>query len=170
MVRGTKGAMKDAPGVMGGRIEARLTELGLTLPAPAAPVASYVPYVVAGTFVFISGQLPMDRNGPTFLGKLGDTLTVEDGRAAARLCALNVLAQLKAACAGDLDRVRACVKLGGFVNATPAFSEHPQVVNGASDLIVQVFGEGGRHARFAVGASSLPFEVAVELDAIFELR
>lgn len=155
---------------MGGDVEQRLKALGVTLPAPAAPIASYLPYIVTGRFVYISGQLPRALNGPEIRGKLGDELTVEDGRKAARLCALNVLAQLKAACAGDLDRVVRCVKLGGFVNAAPEFQDHPQVINGASDLIVAIFGERGRHTRFAVGASSLPLDAAVEIDAVFEIR
>jgi enamine deaminase RidA (YjgF/YER057c/UK114 family) len=155
---------------MSGQVDERLKALGITLPAPAASVASYLPFVVTGSFVFISGQLPRALNGPEIRGKLGDALSLEDGRKAARLCALNVLAQLKAACEGDLDRVVRCVKLGGFVNAVPAFRDHPQVINGASDLIVEVFGEAGRHARFAVGAPSLPLDAAVEIDAVFEIR
>jgi enamine deaminase RidA (YjgF/YER057c/UK114 family) len=155
---------------MSGEIDRRLEALGIILPAPAAPVASYVPFVVSGALVFISGQLPRMGGGPDMRGKVGQDLSLEEAKKAARLCALNVLAQLKEACASDLDRVRRCVKLGGFVNAVPEFSEHAQVINGASDLIVDVFGERGRHARFAVGAPSLPFDAAVELDAVFEIR
>jgi enamine deaminase RidA (YjgF/YER057c/UK114 family) len=155
---------------MSGKVDQRLEALGITLPAPAAPIASYLPFVVTGPLVFISGQLPRALNGPEIRGKLGGELTLEDGRKAARLCAINVLAQLKAACGGDLDRVVRCVKLGGFVNATAAFRDHPQVMNGASDLIVEVFGERGRHARFAVGAPSLPLDAAVEIDAVFEIQ
>jgi enamine deaminase RidA (YjgF/YER057c/UK114 family) len=150
-------------------IEARLAELGITLPEPAAPVANYVGYVVTGNLVFISGQVTFGRDGLEYQGKVGAEFTVEDGAAAARLCAINLLAQLKAACGGDLERVRRCVKLGGFVNAVPEFADHPKVVNGASDLMVEVLGDRGRHARFAVGAGSLPLNVAVEVDAVFEI-
>ena len=153
---------------MPGRIEARLGELGVTLPPAPAPAANYVPYVVTGNLVFISGQIagtPAEKH----LGKLGGELNVEQGQKAARASALNVLAQLKEACGGDLDRVRRCVKLGGFVNCTPDFRDMPQVVNGASDLMVEVFGDAGRHARFAVGAPNLPFDFAVEVDAVFEI-
>jgi enamine deaminase RidA (YjgF/YER057c/UK114 family) len=150
-------------------IEARLAELGITLPEPAAPVANYVGYVVTGNLVFISGQVTFGPDGLEYQGKVGAQFTVEDGAAAARLCAINLLAQLKAACGGDLERVRRCVKLGGFVNAVPEFTDHPKVVNGASDLMVEVLGDRGRHARFAVGAGSLPLNVAVEVDAVFEI-
>jgi enamine deaminase RidA (YjgF/YER057c/UK114 family) len=155
---------------MSGSVEERLEALGLSLPAPAAPIASYVPFTVTGGLVFISGQLPMGTDGPQFRGKLGEALSVEDGQKAARLAALHVLAQLKAACDGDLGRVTRCLKLGGFVNAAPGFSAHAQVMNGASDLIVEVFGARGRHARFAAGASSLPLDAAVEIEAVFEVR
>jgi enamine deaminase RidA (YjgF/YER057c/UK114 family) len=155
---------------MAGRIEARLAELGLTLPAPAPPVASYVPYVVSGSLVFISGQIPRAVNGPEIRGKLGGALSLKDGQSAARMCAINLLSQLKAACAGDLDRVVRCVKLGGFVNATPEFYHHHRVIDAASDLIVEVFGELGRHARFAAGAPSLPLDAAVEIEAVFEIQ
>ncbi|NWG45021.1 MAG: RidA family protein [Alphaproteobacteria bacterium] len=154
---------------MAGRIDARLRQLGITLAAAPPPAANYVPFVVSGALVFIAGQVPFDGKGLPYRGKLGGGVSIEEGQAAARLCALNILAQLKAACGGDLDRVRACVKLGGFVNATPDFPDHPKVMNGASDLMVEVFGEAGRHARFAVGAPSLPFDVAVEVDAVFEI-
>lgn len=150
-------------------IEARLAELGITLPEPAAPVANYVGYVVTGNLVFISGQVTFGPDGLEYQGRVGAQFTVEDGAAAARLCAINLLAQLKAACGGDLERVRRCVKLGGFVNAVPEFTDHPKVVNGASDLMVEVLGDRGRHARFAVGAGSLPLNVAVEVDAVFEI-
>lgn len=154
---------------MTSKIEAKLNELGLELPAPAAPVATYVPYVVTGSLVFISGQVPLTANGLEYQGKVGDIYSVEDGQAAARLCALNILAQAKTAAGGDLDRLARCVKLGGFVNCTPDFDKHPLVINGASDLIAAVMGDAGRHARFAVGAPSLPMDVAVEVDATFEL-
>lgn len=154
---------------MAGRIEARLAELGLELPRPARPVGTYVPYVVTGSLVFVSGQVPLALEGIAYRGKLGRDLSPEEGQAAARLCAVNLLAQLREACGGDLDRVRRCVKIGGFVNCTDDFQAHPAVVNGASDFLVEVFGEAGRHARFAVGAPSLPFDSAVEIDGIFEI-
>ena len=149
-------------------IHRRLAELGLTLPAAAAPAANYVPWVVAGNLLHVSGQLPMQDGKVAVTGKLGGGLTLEQGQEAARLCALNILAQVQAAC-GDLGRVRRCVKLGGFVNATPDFTDHPKVVNGASDLMVAVLAEAGRHARFAVGVAGLPFDAAVEVDAVFEI-
>jgi enamine deaminase RidA (YjgF/YER057c/UK114 family) len=151
------------------KIDARLQELSIALPTPPVPVASYVPYVISGKQVAISGQIPVGPDGPLYIGKIGADLTVEDGQAAARLCALNVLAQLKSACGGDLDRVRRCVKLNVFVNAVPDFARQPEVANGASDLMVAVFGEAGKHARAAVGAGSLPRGVAVEVDALFEI-
>lgn len=155
---------------MPGKIDARLKELGIELPQPVAPVASYVPYVKTGALVFISGQVPIGPKGLLYQGKVGDEISQEEAIAAARLCALNILAQLRAACDGDLDRVTACVKLGGFVNGAPGFDQHPAVINGASDLIGEVFGDKGKHARFAVGANGLPFNVAVEIDAIFEIE
>jgi enamine deaminase RidA (YjgF/YER057c/UK114 family) len=153
---------------MPGKIERRLAELNITLPEPPAPVASYVPYVVSGNLVFISGQVTMAAGGLQYVGTVGKELSLEDGKAAARLCAINVLAQLRAA-ASDLDRVTRCVRLGVFVNAVPGFAQHPEVANGASDLIGDVFGDAGRHSRAAVGAGSLPRNVAVEVDAVFEL-
>lgn len=154
---------------MTGMIDKRLAELGITLPSPPAPVASYVPYVTSGNLVFISGQVTLTEGGLKYVGVVGKELSLEDGQAAARLCAINVLAQLKAALSGDLDRVRRCVKLGVFVNAVPEFNQHPEVANGASDLIGEVFGDAGRHARAAVGAGSLPRNVAAEVEAIFEI-
>jgi enamine deaminase RidA (YjgF/YER057c/UK114 family) len=153
---------------MTGRIEARLRELGIELPKPPAPVASYVPSVAVGNLIFLSGQVTAAPQGLQYVGVVGTDLSVEDGKAAARLCATNVIAQLKAAC-GDLDRVKRCVKLTVFVNAAPDFSQHPEVANGASDLLVEVFGDAGRHARSAVGAGSLPRGVACEVEAIFEI-
>jgi enamine deaminase RidA (YjgF/YER057c/UK114 family) len=153
-----------------GTIASRLEELGITLPTPAKPVANYVAYTVSGNLVFISGQVPYGPDGLEYQGKVGSDLTTEDGIAAARLCAINILAQLRAALDGDLERVVRCLKLGGFVNAVPDFADHPAVVNGASNLMVEVLGDRGRHARFAVGAGSLPLNVAVEVDAIFEVR
>lgn len=152
-----------------GRVEARLQELGITLPTPPAPVASYVPFVIAGKLVHVSGQVSVDASGG-IKGKLGDTIEVEEGQAAARLCGLNLLAQVKAACGGDLDRLKRVVKLGGFVNVTPDFSPIPQVVNGCSDLMVAVFGDAGKHARSAVGVANLPLDFAVEVDGVFELE
>jgi enamine deaminase RidA (YjgF/YER057c/UK114 family) len=154
---------------MAGRIEARLAELGLELPRPGRPAGTYVPYVVTGSLVFVSGQVPLALEGIAYRGKLGRDLSPEEGQAAARLCAVNLLAQLREACGGDLDRVRRCVKIGGFVNCTDDFQAHPAVLDGASDFLVEVFGEAGRHARFAVGAPSLPFDSAVEIDGIFEV-
>jgi enamine deaminase RidA (YjgF/YER057c/UK114 family) len=150
-------------------IEKRLQTLGITLPTPPAPVASYVPYVVTGNLVFISGQITLTPEGIKFVGKVGADLTLEDGKAAAKLCAINLLAQLKAACGGDLGRARRCVKLGVFVNATPDFTQHPEVGNGASDLIVAALGDAGKHSRAATGAGSLPRGVAVEVDGVFEI-
>ncbi len=149
-------------------IENRLKDLGITLPEPPAPVASYVPFTIADRIVFISGQIPLENGKVQFIGRIGDGMTVEDGQLAARLCAVNVLAQLKAA-AGDLARVKRCLKLGVFVNATPEFTRQPEVANGASDLIAAVLGDAGKHARAAVGVASLPRGVAVEVDAVFEL-
>lgn len=154
---------------MSGRVDTRLKELSITLPKAAPPVASYVPYVITGNLVYISGQVTMGPSGLEYVGQLGKEFTVEQGQAAARLCALNVIAQLQQACGGNLDRVMRCVKVTGFVNAVPGFAQHPEVINGASDLIVQVFGDMGRHARAAVGAGSLPRNVAVEVEAIFEI-
>ena len=154
---------------MTGEVEKRLAGLGITLPKPAAPAANYVPFVVAGPLVFISGQVTVGPAGIEYVGKLGREFSVEDGQAAARLCAINLLAQLRVACGGDLDRVRRCVKLGVFVNCTADFTEQPQVANGASDLMVAALGDSGRHARAAVGAPSLPLGVAVEVDGIFEI-
>ncbi|MFN3959964.1 MAG: RidA family protein [Parvularculaceae bacterium] len=151
-----------------GPIDQRLTKLGITLPTPNAPVANYVPFVKSGDLLFVSGQISL---GPAGLvkGKLGATLTLEEGVAAARLCGINILAQLKAALGGDLNRVMRIVKLGGFVNCTPDFEDQPKVINGASDLMVSVFGEAGKHARAAVGAPNLPMGAAVEVDAVVEV-
>jgi len=154
---------------MAGKIDARLAELGITLPAAAAPAANYIPYVVSGNLVFVSGQVTFLNGELQYLGKVGADLSVEDGYHAARLYALNLIAQVKEACGGDLDRVVRTVKLGGFVNCGPDFNDHPKVINGASDLMAEVFGDAGRHARFAVGAPSLPLGVATEVDGIFEI-
>jgi enamine deaminase RidA (YjgF/YER057c/UK114 family) len=154
---------------MSGRIEGRLMERGIELPEAPIPAANYVPWVKTGSLVFIAGQIPVWNGERRFLGRVGGDLTLEDGQAAARLVALNVLAQLRAACGGDLDRVVRAVRLGMFVQCTPEFGEHPMVANAASELLVDVFGEAGRHTRAAVGAPSLPFGVAVEIDAVFEV-
>ena len=150
-------------------IEARIAELGLTLPEPAKPVASYVSYVRSGEQVTISGQLSNDANGG-IKGTVGVDVTPEQALEAARLCGLNLIAQIKAACDGDLDRVVRIVKLGGFVQAGPDFTAIPAVINGCSDLMVQVFGDAGKHARSAVGVYKLPLGFAVEIDAIVEIR
>lgn len=150
-------------------VDKRLSELGITLPAPGNPAGNYVPFVIAGDLVFMAGQVPRAEGRIVYAGKVGKDLGIEEGQAAARLCALNLLAQLQLACAGDLDRVARCVRLGGFVNCGPDFREHPAVVNGASDLMVEVFGDRGRHARTAVGASALPLDSAVEVEAVFQL-
>jgi len=148
----------------------KLADLGITLPAPSVPVASYVPYTVAGNLVFISGQLPLENGKVQVTGTLGNDVDVATGQKAARLCALNILAHLQNACAGDLDRVSACLRLGGFVASAAGFTDQPQVVNGASELMVDVLGDAGRHARFAVGVAALPRGAAVEVDAIFAIR
>ncbi|WP_421694931.1 RidA family protein [Aestuariivirga sp.] len=153
-----------------GQIDKRLAELGITLPEAVKPVANYVPWSRTGNLVFISGQGPIDNGKITLQGCLGDTISLEDGYKSARLCAINVLAQLKDACGGDLDRVKRVVKLVGFVNATAAFTDHPKVINGASDLMVEVFGDKGRHARSAVASPSLPFGISTEVEAIIEVE
>lgn len=153
---------------MSGTIDARLAALGITLPHPAPPAGAYVPFVQAGGLLFVAGQLPIKGGEIVYRGHLGAGVSLEDGVAAARLSGLNLIAQVKAACR-DLDCVRRVVKLGGFVAATAAFTDHPKVLNGASDLMVDVFGDAGRHARFAVGAASLPLGAAVEVDGIFEI-
>jgi len=154
---------------MAGRIDAKLAELGIQLPKPATPVANYVPFVIVGNIVFVSGQVTLRDGKLAYAGKVGTDLTVDEGYQAARVCCLNLLAQLREACGGDLDRVRRVVKLGGFVNCDAAFKDQPKVINGASDLMVEVFGDAGRHARFAVGAPSLPSGTATEVDGIFEI-
>jgi enamine deaminase RidA (YjgF/YER057c/UK114 family) len=152
-------------------IEQRLRELNIILPEVALPAANYVPYVKSGHLVFISGTLPMKDGKPHGVGKVGTDMNEEEAAEVARLCGINILAALKKACDGDLGRVVQCVKLGIFVNADPHFNAHPKVANGVSDLMVAVFGKDiGSHARFAVGAGGLPFGVAVEVDAIFEVE
>lgn len=154
---------------MPGRITARLAELGLEVPAAQPPVATYVPFARTGNLVVISGQLPMKDGKPAVLGKLGESVTLEQGQEAARLCFLNIVAHLRNACDGDLDRVVRLVRLGGFVACAPGFTQHPAVINGASDLAVAIFGDAGRHARAAVGVPSLPLDAAVEIDAMVEI-
>jgi enamine deaminase RidA (YjgF/YER057c/UK114 family) len=155
---------------MAGRIDAHLATLHITIPTPGEAAGNYVGQVVTGNLAFLAGQVPVENGVRKYIGKLGRDYKVEDGKKAAELAALNMLARLKAACGGDLDRVVRCVKLVGFVNATEDFADHPQVVNGASDLMVKVFGDAGRHARSAVGMGSLPFGVAVEVEGIFEIQ
>jgi enamine deaminase RidA (YjgF/YER057c/UK114 family) len=151
-------------------IDKRLAELGIALPTPAKPIANYVPWVRTGNLVFISGQGAVRDGKIEYTGKVGDTLSVEEAIASARLTAINVIAHLRDACGGDLDRVKRIVKLLGFVNCTPTFGDQPKVINGASDLMVEVFGDKGRHARSAVGAPSLPFNLSVEVEAIAEIE
>lgn len=153
---------------MPGRIETRLKELGIDLPEARMPSANYVPWRRSGNQVFISGQVSA-AGDQIIKGKIGADLTPEDGYKAARLCAISILTQLKLAVGDDMDRARA-IKLGGFVNATPDFTGPPGVINGASDLLVEVFGENGKHARFAVAVASLPQGAAVEVDAVFEIE
>lgn len=150
--------------------EKKLNAMGITLPTPAIPVANYVGFVKTGNQVFISGQLPLLDGKLQGIGKVGKEINGEDAKKLARLCAINIIAQLKVACNGDLDRVEQCVKLGIFVNGEENFKDHPVVANGASDLIAEVFGDAGKHARAAVGSGSLPFGVAVEVDAIFVIK
>ena len=149
-------------------VEQRLQDLGLSLPTPAAPAANYVPYVISGNLLVIAGQLPLGPDGIAIHGKVGDTVTTEQATDAARQCALNLIAQMKAA-VGDLERVVRVVRLGGFVNCTDTYTDQPKVVNGASDLMVAAFGDKGKHARTAVDTNSLPFNVPVEIDAIVEI-
>jgi enamine deaminase RidA (YjgF/YER057c/UK114 family) len=154
---------------MNGRIAARLKDLGIKLPTPAMPQGSYVPWVRTGALLFISGQITMGANGLEYVGIVGDEINLEDAKRAARLAGLNVIAQAAAALDGDLDRVRRVVKVTGYVNCATGFTQHPEIVNGASDLFVEIFGPLGLHTRAAVGASSLPRNVAVEIEAVFEV-
>ncbi len=149
-------------------IDARLAELGLELPDAPAPAANYVPYVITGSTLYVSGQIASAQGGP-IVGKLGANMSVEEGAEAAKTCALALLAQARAACGGDLGKLTRVVKLVGFVNSTADFADQPKVVNGASDLFVALLGDKGRHARSAVSAASLPFGVAVEIEGIFEI-
>lgn len=149
-------------------IETKLAQMGIILPDAPAPAANYVPYVITGNTVYVSGQISQNADG-FITGKLGDNVNVEDGAKAAKQCAISLLAQLKAACDGDIDRLVRVVKLVGFVNSTSDFTDQPKVINGASDFMVAALGDKGRHARSAVSAGSLPFGVAVEIEAIFEI-
>jgi enamine deaminase RidA (YjgF/YER057c/UK114 family) len=153
-----------------GQIDKRLAELGIILPEAAKPVANYVPWVRTGNLVFISGQGPIEGGKVLYPGTLGKDVSLEDGAKSARLCAINVLAQIKDAVGGDLDKVKRVVKLLGFVNATADFKDHPKVINGASDLMVEVFGDKGRHARSAVASPSLPMGISTEVEAIVEVE
>lgn len=154
---------------MAGVAEKKLTDLGITLPTPAAPIANYVGFVRTGNLLVISGQLCLDAGGKLVAkGKLGGDVFVEDGNKAARTCAINLLAQIKVAL-GDLDKVSRVVRLGGFINSVPSFLDGPKVMNGASDLMVAVFGDKGRHARTTVGVSVLPLDAAVEVEGLFEI-
>ena len=155
---------------MTGTIDARLAELGISLPEPAKPIANYVPFAVFGHLVQIAGQGPRRPDGTVITGRLGEGLDVETGMAAARRVGVQLLAALRAACDGDLDRVSRCVSLFGLIRCTPEFEAHTAVMNGASDLMVEVFGEAGRHARTTIGARALPSGIAVEIEALFELR
>jgi enamine deaminase RidA (YjgF/YER057c/UK114 family) len=155
--------------IMAGTVEKKLAELGIALPTPATPVANYIPFVQVGTLLFVSGQICLDASGKLVAkGKLGDGVSVEDGQKAARACAINVLTQVKAAL-GDLDQVKRVVRLGGFINSSPSFLEGPKVMNGASDLMVAVLGDKGRHARTTVGVAVLPADAAVEVEGVFEV-
>lgn len=149
-------------------ISQRLADAGVTLPEANAPAANYVPYVQAGNLLFVSGQIPI-RDGAFVTGKVGGDMSVEDGAEAAKLCALSLLSQVQAACGGDIDRLKRVVKLTGFVNSTPDFTQQPQVINGASDFLVDLLGDAGRHSRSAVSAGALPLGVAVEIEGIFEI-
>jgi enamine deaminase RidA (YjgF/YER057c/UK114 family) len=154
---------------MAGTVEKKLAELGIVLPTPATPVANYIPFARVGALLFVSGQICLDGSGKLVAkGRLGDGVSVEDGQKAARACAINVLAQVKAAL-GDLDKVKQVARLGGFINSAPSFLEGPKVMNGASDLMVAVLGDKGRHARTTVGVAALPADAAVEVEGIFEV-
>ena len=154
---------------MAGTIDANLAKLGITLPTPAAPVANYIAYNIVGNLLVVSGQIPFDDGKVAFTGKVGSALSIEQGQEAARVCFVNLVAQVKAACGGDLDRVKRVVRLGGFIAAGPDFTQHAQVMNGASDLAVAVFGDAGRHARTTIGVPSLPADAAVEVEGMFEI-
>ena len=151
-------------------IEKKIEELGLSLPQATDPVGSYVATKISGKFLFISGQISIDDKGTLIKGKLGKDLNTEDGYQAAKRCGLSLIAQAKKACDGDLSKIKSCIKLTGFVNSTDDFTDQPKVINGASELIVSIFGEVGMHTRAAVSTNSLPLGVSVEVDAIFEIN
>ena len=153
-----------------GQIDERLNELGIEVPTPAVPVANYLGWVRTGNLIFTAGQVTVKDGEFLYKGKVGAEISADEAAEAAKLCAINIIAQLKQACDGDLDRVKRIVKLVGFVNGTPDFTDHPKVINGASDFMVEVFGEKGKHARSAVGAGSLPLNIAVEIEAIAEVE
>ncbi|MEM9433291.1 MAG: RidA family protein [Pseudomonadota bacterium] len=154
---------------MSGNFESRLAEMGIELETPRPPAANYVPFVRTGDLLYVSGQISAD--GDTLVtGKLGDTMSVEEGQDAARLCAISLLTQVRVACGGNLDRLERVVKLTAFVNSTPEFTDQPKVVNGASDFLVDALGDAGRHSRSAVSAASLPLGVAVEIEGIFQIK
>lgn len=155
---------------MHGTIVARLQDLGIVLPPPRQPIANYIPVKTVGSLLFVAGQVPYRKGEYPFVGKLGANITIAAGQEAAKLCVINMLAQLNQVLDGDLDRIVSCVRLGGFVNSTSDFAEHPRVIDGASNLVVEVLGPAGRHARTAVGCSSLPNGIAVEVEGIFEFR
>jgi len=155
---------------MAGTIDRRLKDLGIQLPRAASPIGNYVAWAVTGNLVFISGQLPMREGVVIYQGRLGDTVSFEDGQQAAQLCGINLLAQARAATGGDLDRITRVVKLNGYIASTPDFTRQPQVLNGASELMVAIFGEAGKHARAAISCPVLPLGAAVEIDAIFEIK
>ena len=150
-------------------IENRIAQLGIELPTPAPPAGAYVPFVMVGGLLMVAGQLPMWDGTLKYDGRVGGEITLEDGIAAARLCGLNLIAQARAACDGDLDRVRQVLRLAGFIQAAPGFTDHPKVLNGASELMVEIFGQAGRHVRVAVGAASLPLAAAVEIEGMFDI-
>jgi len=152
-----------------GEIAKRLNDLGVVLPEPVSPVANYVPYVISGNLLFVAGQIPLVAGKPMALGQLGAGVSNDQGIACARQCAINVIAQMKAACDGDLDRVKRIIKLTCFISAGAHFADHAKIANGASDLMVAVFGDLGRHARSSVGCSSLPLDVPCEVEAVVEI-
>lgn len=155
---------------MASELENRLRSLGIDLPPPLPSTAAYAPFIISNRMLYISGQFPITENGIQHPGKVGKDLSLEEAQKAARLCGLNILNQVKIACTESLERINRCVRLGGFINAVDNFSDHSKVMNGASDLMIQVFGNLGRHTRTAVGVSSLPFNACLEIDAIFALE
>ena len=148
----------------------KIEELGYELPPSVMPAANYIPYTISGNLVFVSGTLPMKDGKPQDIGKVGKEFTIEQGQQTARLCGINILAHVKAACGGNLDRVKKLVRMGIFVASAPGFTDQPKVANGVSDMMVEIFGDAGKHARFAVGVSELPFGVSVEVDGTFEIE